>query len=130
MEPDAACIGRLHLSLENQMYMSLCRPCQQETAPAVAKSAPRAEGIDVELDAARIGWLDERTAMIGAKSGQLLAATLAAEGGSVRRIQVMAKCCGFRKFLQHTLLQLRCVLEHVAKSQRTVQRSRCHVGAH
>ncbi len=80
----------------------------------MAKSAPRAEAIDVELDAARIGWLDARTAMIGAKSGQLLAATLAAEGGSVRRIQVMAKCCGFRKFLQHIVPQLRFALEHIA----------------
>ena len=54
----------------------------------MAKTAPRAEGIDAELDAARVAWLDDRTAVIGTKSGQLLAATLAVEGGAVRRIRV------------------------------------------
>lgn len=42
----------------------------------------------MELDAARVAWLDARTAVIGAKSGQLLAATLPLDGGTVRRIQV------------------------------------------
>ncbi len=56
--------------------------------PAAAKGAPRAEGIDVELDAARLAWLDSRTAVVGTKSGQLLAATLPSEAGAVRRILV------------------------------------------
>ena len=59
----------------------------QDAAPAAAKGAQRAEGIDAELDAAHAVWLPDGTAMLMLRSGQMLLASLHAEGGVVRRIQ-------------------------------------------
>lgn len=55
----------------------------------VAKTASRADGIDVQLRDCAVTWLEDRTALIGCASGQLLVATLPLEGGSVRRILVL-----------------------------------------
>ena len=59
----------------------------QDAAPAAAKGAPRAEGVDAELDAARMAWLPDGTALLMLRSGQMLLASLHAEGGVVHRIQ-------------------------------------------
>ena len=59
----------------------------QDAAPAAAKGAPRAEGVDAELDAAHVAWLPDGTALLMLRSGQMLLASLHAEGGVVRRIQ-------------------------------------------
>ncbi len=63
----------------------------QDAAPAAAKGAPRAEGIDAELDAAHAAWLPDGTALLMLRSGQMLLVSLHAEGGVVRRIQERAK---------------------------------------
>jgi hypothetical protein len=53
----------------------------------VAKSAPRAEGVDAELDAAHVTWLPGGAALLLLRSGQMLLASLDADGGVARRIQ-------------------------------------------
>ena len=68
--------------------------CTQDAAPAAAKSAPRAEGIDAELDAAHVTWLSGGAAVLLLRSGQMLLASLQTEGGLVRRIQVQRKTVG------------------------------------
>ena len=59
----------------------------QDAAPSAAKSAPRAEGIDAELDTAHVTWLPAGAALLLLKTGQMLLASLEADGGVVRRIQ-------------------------------------------
>ncbi len=53
----------------------------------VARDAPRAVGIDQQLDQCSFAWLEARGVLVGTASGQLLVATLPQEGGSVKRIQ-------------------------------------------
>ena len=60
----------------------------------MAKSAPRAEGIDAELDIARVTWLPGGTALLLLRSGQMLLASLQVEGGVVRRIQARPGATG------------------------------------
>ena len=61
--------------------------CTQDAAPSAAKSAPRAEGIDAELDAAHVSWLPGGVALLLLRSGQMLLVSLEADGGVTRRIQ-------------------------------------------
>ena len=58
----------------------------------MAANAPRAEGIDAELDAAQVAWLPDGTALLALKTGHLLAAALQSSGGMVQRIQVHKPC--------------------------------------
>jgi len=69
----------------------------QDAAPAAAKGAPRAEGVDTELDAAHVAWLSDGTALLMLRSGQMLLASLHAEGGVVRRVQA-------RRIMAHVAL--------------------------
>jgi hypothetical protein len=63
---------------------------RQAAVAELAKTAPRADGIDVQLTECVSSWLDSRTTLIGCASGHLLVATVPSEGGIVRRIMVGA----------------------------------------
>ncbi len=80
----------------------------QGAVPEAAKKAPRAEGIDQRLSGCTFAWLSARSALVGTAAGELLAATLPLEGGSVKRIQVWGqhRTGSARLFLTSTLQPL------------------------
>ncbi|KAK9815325.1 hypothetical protein WJX72_001813 [[Myrmecia] bisecta] len=59
-----------------------------ETVPAAALHAPRAEGFEIELDAANAAWLSDTTLLLALKTGQLVLVNLHMESSVVCRIQL------------------------------------------
>ncbi|CAL8463354.1 g2888 [Coccomyxa elongata] len=59
-----------------------------EAAPSAASSAPRAEGLELDLADCSGAWLADTTLLLGLASGQLILVNVQSEGSSAKRLKV------------------------------------------